>query len=206
MPRTRSLAWSELKIGLLAVIAIVLAAVLIFLVGGQEGFFWQRYHLKTRFANVQGLKSGAVVRVAGVEVGKVTDVAFAGAEVEVTMQVSDAMQKPHHRPLPRLDRLAEPAGGVGRRHQPLERRRADRRLGLRPGLPEPASARRRGRERQPRPPGGDPAAARRARGQGHRRPAVHRRQALPRRRRASSRRPSGWPTGSRTARARRGRC
>jgi phospholipid/cholesterol/gamma-HCH transport system substrate-binding protein len=92
MPRTRSLAWSELKIGLLAVIAIVLAVVLTFLVGGQEGFFWQRYHLKTRFTNVQGLKTGAVVRVAGVEVGKVTDVAFAGAEVEVTMQVSDTMK------------------------------------------------------------------------------------------------------------------
>ncbi len=92
MPRTRSLAWSELKIGLLAVIAVALAAFLTLLVGGQEGFFWQRYHLKTRFTNVQGLKTGAVVRVAGVEVGKVTDVAFAGAEVEITMQVSDTMK------------------------------------------------------------------------------------------------------------------
>ncbi len=92
MPRTRSLAWSELKIGLLAVIAVVLAAMLTFLVGGEGGFFWQRYHLKTRFANVQGLKDGAVVRVAGVDVGKVTDVAFAGAQVEVIMEVSDTMR------------------------------------------------------------------------------------------------------------------
>jgi len=92
MPRTRSLAWSELKIGILAVIALVLAAVLTFLVGGQGGFFWQRYHLKTRFADVQGLKTGAVVRVAGVEVGKVTAIQFSGAEVEVVMEVGDAMQ------------------------------------------------------------------------------------------------------------------
>ncbi len=40
-------------------------------VGGAAGFSWQRYELKTKFPDVKGLKSGAVVRVAGVEVGKV---------------------------------------------------------------------------------------------------------------------------------------
>jgi phospholipid/cholesterol/gamma-HCH transport system substrate-binding protein len=92
MPRTRSLAWSELKIGVLGVAAVVLATMLVFAVGGQGGLPWQRYELKTRFTNVQGLKSGAVVRVAGVEVGKVTDVRFAGAGVEVVMEVSDDMR------------------------------------------------------------------------------------------------------------------
>jgi phospholipid/cholesterol/gamma-HCH transport system substrate-binding protein len=93
MPRTRSLAWSELKIGMLAVIALVLAALLIFLIGGQGGFFWQRYELRTRFPDVQGLKTGAVVRVAGVEVGKVTGIRFQNAEVEVLMEISKAMQE-----------------------------------------------------------------------------------------------------------------
>src|SRR5512138_915393 len=93
MPRTRSLAWSELKIGILGVIAITLATVIILAVGGQGGFFWQRYELKTKFDNVQGLKTGAVVRVAGVEVGKVTDVRFSGAGVEVVMEVSDDMTR-----------------------------------------------------------------------------------------------------------------
>jgi phospholipid/cholesterol/gamma-HCH transport system substrate-binding protein len=92
MPRTRSLAWSELKIGILGVAAVVLATMLVFAVGGQGGLPWQRYELKTTFENVQGLKSGAVVRVAGVEVGKVTDVRFAGAAVEVVMEVSENMQ------------------------------------------------------------------------------------------------------------------
>ena len=92
MPRTRSLAWSELKIGILGVAAIALASMLILAVGGQGGFPWQRYELKTRFNNVQGLKTGAVVRVAGVEVGKVTDVRFAGAGVEVVVEVSQDMK------------------------------------------------------------------------------------------------------------------
>ena len=88
MPRTRSLAWSELKIGILAVAAIVLATMLIVAVGGQGGFTWQRYELKTKFPDVRGLKSGAVVRVAGVEVGKVTDVDLVGSEVEVKLEVN----------------------------------------------------------------------------------------------------------------------
>ena len=36
---------------------------------GGRGFFWQRYTLKTRFANVAGLKAGSPVRVAGVASG-----------------------------------------------------------------------------------------------------------------------------------------
>src|SRR3954447_19803465 len=92
MPRTRSLAWAELKIGIVAVVAIVLAIVLIVAVGGQAGFSWQRYELKTKFANVQGLKSGAIVRVAGVEVGKVTELEFVGAEVQVVIEVNKDQQ------------------------------------------------------------------------------------------------------------------
>jgi phospholipid/cholesterol/gamma-HCH transport system substrate-binding protein len=87
MPRTRSLAWSELKIGILAVAAMALAIMFIIAVGGAAGFSWQRYKLKTRFPDVMGLKSGAVVRVAGVEVGKVSTVELSGADVEVVIEV-----------------------------------------------------------------------------------------------------------------------
>jgi phospholipid/cholesterol/gamma-HCH transport system substrate-binding protein len=89
MPRTRSLAWSELKIGILAVAALVLAVMIILAVGGQGGFAWERYELKTKFPSAKGLRDGAVVRVAGVDVGKVTGVEFAGAEVLITLEVND---------------------------------------------------------------------------------------------------------------------
>ena len=82
MPRTRSLAWAELKLGVLGLVSLVLATVLVFAVGGQGGFFWQRYPLRARFDDVQGLKSGAIVRLNGMEVGKVTSVELAGAQVE----------------------------------------------------------------------------------------------------------------------------
>jgi len=93
MPRTRSLAWSELKIGVLTIAAIIIAAVLIFSLTGTKGFAWQRYSLKTRFSNVAGLASGSPVRIAGVEVGTVTEVRLVGEEVEVTFQVN-ANNKP----------------------------------------------------------------------------------------------------------------
>ena len=88
MPRTRSLAWSELKLGVLTIAAIVIAGITIVLVMGGRGFFWQRYSLKTRFASVPGLKSGSPVRLAGVEVGTVNEVEFSGDQIDVTFQVN----------------------------------------------------------------------------------------------------------------------
>jgi phospholipid/cholesterol/gamma-HCH transport system substrate-binding protein len=92
MPRTRSLAWSELRIGVVTIAALVITALTIFLLTGDTGFSWQRYQLKTRFQNVAGLKSGSPVRLAGVEVGAVDAVALAGEEVEVTFSVNDDYQ------------------------------------------------------------------------------------------------------------------
>lgn len=92
MPRTRSLGWSELKIGVLTITALVITAVLIFSLTGSKGFFWQRYSLKTRFTNVAGLNPGSPVRVAGMEVGSVTVVEFAGEQVDVTFEVKKQVQ------------------------------------------------------------------------------------------------------------------
>lgn len=91
MPRTRSLAWSQLKVGVLALVAVSLAIIFIMSVGGQ-GFSWQQYRLITRFNDIVGLKTGAVVRVAGVEVGTVERIEFAGSEVEVELSIKKEMQ------------------------------------------------------------------------------------------------------------------
>ena len=63
MPRTRSLKWSELKIGIMAVVALLIAAALIVALGGEGGFFWQRYNLKVKFSNAGGVQQGSPVRV-----------------------------------------------------------------------------------------------------------------------------------------------
>jgi phospholipid/cholesterol/gamma-HCH transport system substrate-binding protein len=93
MPRTRSLAWSELKIGVLTIVALVIAVMTIFLLTGSRGLPWQRYNLKTRFDNVAGLKPGSPVRVAGVDVGTVTAIEFAGDLVDIWMEINVSMRQ-----------------------------------------------------------------------------------------------------------------
>jgi phospholipid/cholesterol/gamma-HCH transport system substrate-binding protein len=92
MPRTRSLAWSELRIGVLTIVAVTIAIATIFLLTGARGFFWQRYNLKTQFGSVAGLKAGSPVRVAGVEVGLVKSVDLVGDKVDVSFEVNKEMR------------------------------------------------------------------------------------------------------------------
>ena len=92
MPRTRSLKWSELKIGILAVAALFIAAALILALGGEGGFFWQRYSLKVKFSNASGVQIGSPVRVAGVTKGAVRELQFIGKDVEMTLELNEDMR------------------------------------------------------------------------------------------------------------------
>ena len=96
MPRTRSLAWSELKIGLLTILALVLAAALVFALSGSGGFSWQRYPLKTIFRQHCRPEEGRRVRIAGVPVGAVTGVDFVGDKVEVTLRAEQGACAARH--------------------------------------------------------------------------------------------------------------
>ena len=93
MPRTRSLKWSELKIGIMAVVALLIAAALILALGGEGGFFWERYNLKVKFSNAGGVQEGSPVRLSGVTVGSVTDIQFSGSEVEMVLELREDMQE-----------------------------------------------------------------------------------------------------------------
>jgi phospholipid/cholesterol/gamma-HCH transport system substrate-binding protein len=93
MPRTRSLKWSELKIGIMAVAALLIAATLIVALGGEGGFFWQQYNLKVKFPNAGGVQRGSPVRVSGVTVGAVTDIQFIGSEVDMALELREDMQE-----------------------------------------------------------------------------------------------------------------
>ena len=94
MPRTRSLRWSELKIGLMAVAALIIAAVLILTLSGQGGFWWQRYTIRAKFANAGGVVEGSPVRVAGLPVGSVTKIQFIGPDVHMDLQLrKDNMER-----------------------------------------------------------------------------------------------------------------
>jgi phospholipid/cholesterol/gamma-HCH transport system substrate-binding protein len=72
MPKsTRNIGLSELRVGLLVLIAIAVLVVLILNASGELNPFASHLHLRARFADANGLREGSEVRLAGVRIGKV---------------------------------------------------------------------------------------------------------------------------------------
>ncbi|MDX6385413.1 MAG: phospholipid/cholesterol/gamma-HCH transport system substrate-binding protein, partial [Blastocatellia bacterium] len=72
MPKTtRNLGLSELRVGLLVLIAIAVLILLILNASGTLNPFSSKIHLRARFADANGLREGSEVRLAGVRIGKV---------------------------------------------------------------------------------------------------------------------------------------
>src|SRR5262249_10054591 len=93
MPQRKQIVWAELKVGLLTLVSIVLLVVGIFLVTGRTGFFTKTVVVRTLAPDAGGLRGGAPVRLAGIDVGKVKEVRISGLEdrtraVEITMEIN----------------------------------------------------------------------------------------------------------------------
>jgi len=78
----------ETRLGLFFALAFVAVIIVFDMVGGLD-VFKQGHHLRARFSNVQELKVGDPVRMAGVDVGRVERIDFADSKVEVTMKVQN---------------------------------------------------------------------------------------------------------------------
>ena len=94
MPSQKQLKWSQLKVGLTVLAASITLGVLIFLMSGTGGVFTSKIQLKSYFDNANGLRVGAPVRLAGVDIGNVTGIRVVEERakqltpVEVTMKVN----------------------------------------------------------------------------------------------------------------------
>ena len=94
MPSQKQLKWSELRVGLTVILAAAILALLLFLMTGTGGIFTPRIKLRSYFDNASGLRIGAPVRLAGVDIGNVTKIRIVRdtnkqlTPVEVTMKVS----------------------------------------------------------------------------------------------------------------------
>ena len=74
MVQRRSLAWTELRVGIVVIASFVLLAMAIFFVGGQTGFFGPKYTILAYFENANNLRNGAEVHLEGVTIGNVHSV------------------------------------------------------------------------------------------------------------------------------------
>src|SRR5882672_6534489 len=93
MAKGPTLAWRELRVGILVITSIVLLAVGIFYIGGDSGFFTPRYMVTVYFKSANGLHAGAVVLLDGVTVGNVSTIklsekATPNRSVDVVLQLN----------------------------------------------------------------------------------------------------------------------
>ncbi len=83
----------EIKVGLFALGLLMAGAVTLFLIGGSSDLLKDRYTLHGSWKDVSGLKEGAVVRLAGQDVGEVSAIRFSDdlgvKEVFVEMKLMD---------------------------------------------------------------------------------------------------------------------
>ena len=81
----------ESRLGIFVALAVVATVVIIEMLGGPEHFM-RGYHLKAQFDNVQELKEGDRVKMAGVEVGRVEKIQLEGERALVTMKMKHNVQ------------------------------------------------------------------------------------------------------------------
>lgn len=93
MPQRKDLKWSQLRVGIMVTVSVIVLAVGIFFISGQIGFLSRKYTLKTYFSSAGGLHEGAQVRVAGIPAGNVDSIRLSESSdpnraVEVTLKIA----------------------------------------------------------------------------------------------------------------------
>src|SRR5688572_30284164 len=74
MAQRKSLAWSELKVGIMVIFAFALLGIAVLRVGGTTSFFGKTMSFTTFFPSANGLREGAEVWVDGILVGNVESI------------------------------------------------------------------------------------------------------------------------------------
>lgn len=83
------------KLGLFIFIGTVLLVIAIFFVGSKDSLFTNNIYIRAFFDNVEGLRSGAAVRLNGLNVGSVSDIKLMQREqyrVEVTLRINKSVK------------------------------------------------------------------------------------------------------------------
>ncbi len=85
----------QLRIGAFILVSLAVFLAIVYLLGARARYFERKYELVAEFTEVGGLIEGATVRLAGVQIGRVSSVVLApqvGGKVRVTMTVARRFQ------------------------------------------------------------------------------------------------------------------
>jgi phospholipid/cholesterol/gamma-HCH transport system substrate-binding protein len=86
--KTRS---TDIKVGIFVTLGVATLMLVVFVIGQERHFFERPVFLKAFFSNVAGLKVGAPVRLAGVDVGIVSRIDFPGIVPEAPTMVAGSV-------------------------------------------------------------------------------------------------------------------
>src|SRR5262245_36976775 len=92
MPDTSKVRWSQLKVGLVTIIAFAILFVLVFLLTSSRGLFRRNVELRTFMDDAAAMADGSVVRLNGIDIGyldrlSLTNSSDPNRAVEFTMMV-----------------------------------------------------------------------------------------------------------------------
>jgi phospholipid/cholesterol/gamma-HCH transport system substrate-binding protein len=101
VPSQQEVQWSQLKVGVLVIVALAALTALVFLMSGSTGgLFTGKIKLRSYFENAAGIKVGAPVNLEGYTIGNVTAINIVPARkltpVEVTMKIGSRYQSAVH--------------------------------------------------------------------------------------------------------------
>src|ERR1700680_2679330 len=94
MASQKKVQWAQLRTGVLATVAMLIAGVLIFLLTGQSNIFGGNFHLRAYMEDSAGMVSNDPVRVNGILVGYIGSIKLSGSRdpkrtVEIDMVIQE---------------------------------------------------------------------------------------------------------------------
>ena len=101
MPSRKEIQWSQLRVGVLVLVALAILMALVFLMSGSSGgLFARKLELRVYFRNAGGVKVGAPVSLQGVTIGNVIKVRIVperrDSPIELTMRVGKEYEQDLH--------------------------------------------------------------------------------------------------------------
>lgn len=96
MPSAKKVRWAQIKVGIMAILALSLLAILVFLLTGERRFFAQRAKIYTFLDDSYAITPGSPVRLNGILIGEIKGVALSGEVdpnrvIRVEMEVDQEM-------------------------------------------------------------------------------------------------------------------
>ena len=93
MAGEKKISWAKLRVGILAIVAMIILAIVIFLITGSTPLFQSKATLYAYLSDAASLTNGAPVNLNGILIGKVKDIRISGLNdpqkiVKVTMEVN----------------------------------------------------------------------------------------------------------------------